>query len=369
MINSITIQNFRCFEKTNITEFKQVNLFGGKNNAGKTSLLEALYLSNSPQTESIRLVRQLRKEDDNFAKIYPRKAWDNLFYNQNKEERIIISTTNQSSNNSVEIFNDNSKEDFLSTPENDDVSPYLEVSDLLAAQTGVSGYAKTSLYVEWVFATQRILTASLTAQSGGVLYKDIKRPDNTQHIMMIPSSQPGPSNPELAGEYDKADLAGYAERILQGVKIIDNSIVQMKTLTIGTPTLYLKRENQELMPISLFGEALKKMVTLILRLVNNHGSVLLIDEIENGIHYTNQRELWRMIFRLADEFQIQIFATTHSLEMLKAFQDIRNEEQNQNLGTYIELTRNIRTQQITGIQHDLDTLAYQLERSIGVRGE
>ena len=364
MINSITIQNFRCFENTSITGLKQVNLFGGKNNAGKTSLLEALYLSSSPRTESIRLIRRLRKEDDRFAKAYPEKAWDNFFYTQNKEKRIVISTINHSSNNSVELFCDDSIEDFSGIIDKDDVNQDLELSDLLAGREST----RTTLHIEWVFSNKRFPVASLLAHSKGVLYRDIKIPD-IRRITMIPSSQPGPSNPELAEEYDKADLAGYTERILQGVKIIDSSIEQIKTLMIGIPTLYLKRENEELMPISLFGEALKKTVTLILRLVNNRGSVLLIDEIENGIHHTNQRELWRMLFRLADEFQVQIFATTHSLEMLEAFQDVRSEEQNQDLGTYIELTRNIRTRQITGIQHDLDTLAYQLERNIGVRGE
>ena len=55
MIKSIEIKNFRCFKDTKITHFGLVNLFGGMNNAGKTALLEAVYLTESPNSSSIML--------------------------------------------------------------------------------------------------------------------------------------------------------------------------------------------------------------------------------------------------------------------------------------------------------------------------
>ncbi|MCW6038554.1 AAA family ATPase [Spirulina subsalsa FACHB-351] len=61
MIQNITIENFRCFQNTSVKEFKQVNLIGGKNNAGKTSLLEALLLYTFPHPHSIIELKQIRQ--------------------------------------------------------------------------------------------------------------------------------------------------------------------------------------------------------------------------------------------------------------------------------------------------------------------
>lgn len=61
MLIDIEIRNFRCFEETKISGFERVNLIGGKNNSGKTALLEALLLNNSPRPANVMLSRRLRK--------------------------------------------------------------------------------------------------------------------------------------------------------------------------------------------------------------------------------------------------------------------------------------------------------------------
>ncbi|NET62825.1 MAG: ATP-binding protein, partial [Symploca sp. SIO2E6] len=85
-------------------------------------------------------------------------------------------------------------------------------------------------------------------------------------------------------------------------------------------------------------------------------------------HYTNQRELWKILFRLADELDVQIFATTHSLEMIQAFVDV-GIQQYEGLGAHFELARHIKTNQIIGIKRDLETLDYGIKHQKGVRGE
>jgi len=45
----------------------------------------------------------------------------------------------------------------------------------------------------------------------------------------------------------------------------------------------------------------------------------LIDEIENGLHYTVQQDVWCAILRLADRLNVQVFATTHSWDAIQAF--------------------------------------------------
>ena len=55
------------------------------------------------------------------------------------------------------------------------------------------------------------------------------------------------------------------------------------------------------------------------------GQLMLVDEFENGLHYTAQLNAWRTIFRLAQTLDTQVFATTHSWDAIKTFQKAAKE--------------------------------------------
>ncbi len=63
-----------------------------------------------------------------------------------------------------------------------------------------------------------------------------------------------------------------------------------------------------------------RLLGVALALVNASDGVLLIDEIESGLHYTVQADMWRLIFRVAHRLNVQVFATTHSWDCIEAFQ-------------------------------------------------
>ena len=90
MIDSISIDNFRCFDHLKIKGFKSINLIGGQNNSGKTALLEALLLAFSPSPSSIVMLRQFRNENGNLITKANDKVWNYFFYNQNKAQKIKI---------------------------------------------------------------------------------------------------------------------------------------------------------------------------------------------------------------------------------------------------------------------------------------
>ena len=73
-----------------------------------------------------------------------------------------------------------------------------------------------------------------------------------------------------------------------------------------------------------------------LSLVNARGDILLVDEFENGLHYTVQPYVWRMIFRLARSLDVQVFATTHSWDTIEAFQQASAESPEE--GALLSLT-------------------------------
>jgi len=54
-------------------------------------------------------------------------------------------------------------------------------------------------------------------------------------------------------------------------------------------------------------------------MLDTRDGIVLIDEIENGLHYSVQEKLWQAVFSWAQDLNVQVFATTHSNECIKAF--------------------------------------------------
>ena len=90
---------------------------------------------------------------------------------------------------------------------------------------------------------------------------------------------------------------------------------------------------------------------------------MFIDEIENGIHYTNYKNLWDLIFQVSTKANCQVFATTHSKECIDSFN-----KANQNNGIYIELYKN-KKNEIIAKQRDKEQLTYSLTHNGSFRGE
>ena len=92
MIEDIEITNFRCFDRLKVSGCKRINLISGKNNIGKTALLEAIFLNNMPTAATLFSLSDLRRESTRFNKALPEKIWDNLFCKQDTKSISSIET-------------------------------------------------------------------------------------------------------------------------------------------------------------------------------------------------------------------------------------------------------------------------------------
>ncbi len=361
MIRNIEIKNFRCFDTLKLAGFEKINLISGKNNVGKTALLEALFINSVPRPEAIFLLRQIRREPSRFSKALPERTWDNFFFQQNKNNQLVINTTIENGiSKRVEVFVDESVKGLKDTYDDDD-DDKEKIDSLFSGSESVLSVMrlKTSINDHDSFET------SIISNSKGVIGRDIKAPD-IKNAFFIPAFL-RVANRELTEEYDKSRLINRDKEVLKAFQTIDSSIIEVESFSIGEPTIYLKREGEVRLPLSLFGDAINRIADIILKIVNNENSILLIDEIENGIHHSNQVFFWSLIYRLSIELNVQVFATTHSLEMIKSF--IKAGLEHQNLAAHFELTRNVKTGKIVGIKRDLDTLDYGISHNKEVRGE
>ncbi|MDJ0565702.1 MAG: AAA family ATPase [Microcystis sp. M49629_WE12] len=376
MIKDIEISNFRCFEHTKIEGFERVNLIGGKNNSGKTALLEALIVADKP--ENILFLRYLRREATRIHQALPKQTFENLFFRQNQPQEMLIKTQNenkQETENRI-IFSENISEELSRSTKIFGLFGGLDLlRDFIEGESyfpkGIIPTLRFNIIDKFSEKSEEFIIIAtpknyLNISLNGQYIKPSDYSSESAKNMPIITTSMGEINADLVEDYELIVFQGKKNEVLNSIRILDPCIENVESFYLGSPSLYLTRKGENRLPISLFGDAINRLVQIILKL--KESSILLIDEIENGIHYTNQREFWKTLFRLAIELDSQIFATTHSLEMIQAFADVGLEYYPEQ-GAYFELARSPRTDKIIGIKRQLSTLEYALKHGNEVRGE
>jgi AAA15 family ATPase/GTPase len=175
----------------------------------------------------------------------------------------------------------------------------------------------------------------------------------------------------LAEKLDVATRAGEESRWLEGLRCIDPSIELIRTFTIDQAhRIYIRKQGQkEYHNLSQMGDAVFKILEILANTSQNEDGYLLIDEVENGIHYTHHQPFWETVFRLCQKFRVQVFATSHSLEMIRAFHAVALANGFEEDSRYFEIFRSARTGEIVANALSLQTLAYCLENGLSFRGE
>ena len=116
--------------------------------------------------------------------------------------------------------------------------------------------------------------------------------------------------------FGKLELQGKKNQIISILKILDESINDISTIAIKNQIQLYAKMNTKLLPLKLAGDGLNKLLFIILAIIENPNSIILIDEIESGFHYSMYPKLWRAIVSAAQENNCQIIATTHSYECI-----------------------------------------------------
>lgn len=364
MLTQVHIENFKCFNNSTIRNFQMVNLFGGKNNAGKSTLLEALFLNCVPANPTVMLIQKFRGED-----ISAIKSWDSFFLDFEKNKKIVIETHVVNADKTrVDITCDENIADFMEYASKNDANDdeFSQIGDLsnIAHKTAlhISAYKNDN--------GTAFTSAVLVASKDKIVGNGNNFPDKDLAVFIPSKAQISASS--LARDFDNAYEQGFYEYVIAGLQAIDSSIKEARTSSsTGKPLIKVRRENEKLMPLSSFGDAIHKVLTLVLKLLNGKkGSILLVDEIENGIHHSNQELVWDILFQLAQKFEIQIFATSHSLEMITAFNKVAYRHgEFDSMAMYFEMGRHVATNKIIGNPIDMEMLRYELAKNRPFRGE
>ena len=112
-------------------------------------------------------------------------------------------------------------------------------------------------------------------------------------------------------------------------------------------------------PLKSLGDGVTRLFAAALALANSRNGFLVVDEAENGIHYSVQRDFWRMVLRAAHQHNVQVLATTHSSDCVSGFARAAAEI-DEAKGVYVRLERD--GDQVRAVEYtegELDTVAAQ----------
>jgi hypothetical protein len=119
--------------------------------------------------------------------------------------------------------------------------------------------------------------------------------------------------------YSKARLEGTSEDLTALLCLIDPEIRGLEILQPEEePVLYVTHATHGPVPLSVYGDGIRRALLLAESVVKAKGGLLLIDEIETGIHVSALGGVYSWLVRACREFDVQLFVTTHSLEAIDA---------------------------------------------------
>ncbi len=312
MFKKIMIEHFRGIPNLELNDLRQFNLFVGKNNCGKTSLLESIILISNPADPFYPvLINNIRGHY-----ITQPYSWTVLFNKMDTESPIRLTG---------EILK--SKEirtlSIKTLLEKNVAQPTYETFDLSQKSSRREIFDNIiGLSVEFSISKDR--GKKQTYESKIWMGKENKweggPPENYIETLTSTFLTPVTIRGDIHLRFNKVLISKQEEKILGILRKVEPDLVN---LSIGADNiLYCDMDFTKLLPLSTAGEGLNNLLAIILAIYQTSGGIVLIDEIENGLHYSTQEILWEAIFEAAIAFNVQVFATTHSYENAKAFNSI-----------------------------------------------
>lgn len=327
ILDSLEIRNFRGFNHLQIERLARVNLIVGKNNVGKSSLLEAIELY-AHRGSPILLREQLRARDE--SRQLPDRSGDA------EELRSVLKYVFYGRSNVIEhqiqIGPVNSQEETLTIAANwwnaGQVGDGLRIVQLPeSAESGKNAHLIPGLTIhighQMLFNFAFLSTYPIPFSS---LNPDLK------DIPSVFIGANGLDRRAITELWDSIALTDLEKEVLAALRFVAPGIEGI-TL-ISDPALLNERipivkvkSIDERLPLRSLGDGMQRVLGISLALVNAKDGILLIDEFENGLHYVIQPDLWRLIFQVARRLNVQVFAATHSWDCIEAFQQASKGDQ------------------------------------------
>jgi hypothetical protein len=318
MLKTFEIRNFRCFKHQRIDSLERLNLIAGKNNTGKTSFLEAVFLHIGPNNPDLPLRINFFRGIEIFP-AEPEELWGSLFFDKNTEATIELRSTDQSDkSNTLNITLEESEESELTPPAISTATSGTTTTLTTTIEPQMTLFKRSrGLILTYINGSgQTVVSRAFVGPQGEIR----ARPSGTKHKF------PGvflPARvrflPADASRFSKLDRKGQTQHLLSTMQLLEPRLKRLAVLfTGGLPLINGDIGLTELIPIPMMGEGMVRLLSILLAIYDSRDGIVLIDEIENGLHYAVMPKVWQAIAVAARESNTQVFATTHSWECVVA---------------------------------------------------
>jgi hypothetical protein len=342
-LQSLRVSGFRQLADVSLPSVGAVNLLVGANNSGKSSLLEALRIFAARGAPAM-LERLLVSHGELSASsteraggTSPERAVSNLFTGRYFPDQ----------DGDVIYVGEADRSSFV-TLEHVYLREFLEERELAGE---VSSVRRLKLVPKASVGTAEDLIEAVeitVAGGAGQLLDDVKRVIRVplqdivgkrrtlarsrfeESVSSIPCRYVSPRVPSsdfLAESWDEIVLTDAEEVALSALRIIEPKTLSLAFIQSGSsgnsraPMMKVAGLAGPV-PLQSMGDGMSRVLELALGALGARDGILLVDEIENGLHFKAQHQVWKLLFNIAERTGLQIFAATHSSDCVAAFSSV-----------------------------------------------
>ena len=306
MLTGARIQNFRSLGDLRIRNLRRINLIGGPNQSGKSSLLEALFLLVRSEPELLgnsAVIRFALLDEKNPRNVHS-VFWLPLFHNLDTSQPISIEASDR----------------VLGSLKLQIASSVADSSKHTIAR--LESRPSSSLPI-----IHPRLSLQLTQNQEIIKESEIRL---DEQVITVHSSSWNAQMPSLKID-NHADLKKDAEhlaslrvqkrfsQVVEALRVIDPRVKDLESnSTSGAPMIWVDTGLSTLIPLSMIGEGMVRVTRLAMALALCEGGIVFVDELENGVHHSTLSKLWKVVDNLSCRNRVQVLATTHSYECVMA---------------------------------------------------
>ena len=314
MVTSVQIKNFRCFEDFSIEKLTPITIIGGKNNSGKTALLESFVVPLAITFRSVFWhLLKIRNIGTNI--LTPMQLLNPLFYNMSDTDEFSIclvadnikSINFTASKSYDDIVETDSKKVFSQESSKNFSSLNMKIDNGVYAAEGTyqlpSQFSPDSK--DWKFQFKSISGY----HSDPLPYGAVTFCRNVN----ITKSSVAESVSKMNLEKSKKDL------LVTTIQHFDPNIIDINViLDNGEPYIYVTLNSGKYLPINYMGDGINRALEIIVDILKLPNGILLIDEVENGFHYSLYETLMKVFCETALSVNCQVIMTSHNRDFIEA---------------------------------------------------
>lgn len=343
MFKKIEIKRFRGIKDAVIGDFKRVNLFFGRNNCGKSSLLDALFLATG-------LSNPLLPINVNVMRGYNKTRLKDLelnFYNLDSAQPIHICVENKEKRNiEISLFENNKRDVSFDTNTIDIHSNVIE---------GEYGLKFNFEINDESFESELRFDLSTTTNTIDFPKKYV---ESLRCIYLTPKYDFNTSIQGLENILKNKD----EDFIIEGLRFIEPRV---KDFIFTEEGIFVDIGLEKRIPINMMGDGVRKIVSLLTVIYDCKDGIVLIDEISNGFHYSVMSNLWNVIIKAAIKNNTQLFITTHDYDSIKGLRDTALNTYDENVATFKLLRTS--DDELKALHYSLESVDYSINQEIEIR--